>query len=639
MHTSIYSRYAKLFVITSVIIGLNPHIAVAIDYTISSIPSSFTFQRNLKQGDIVDPDVKYLQMILNSRPETKVAESGPGSISEPTTLFGSLTKAAVMKFQEIYRSDVLTPAGLTSPTGTVGAFTRTKLNSLLSTQRLVQNARNISTQTNSNTGTLAVSATPGIADGFGIVKAGTGARLLDASSLNRGTTTYGMQVYALPKATVTSSGDGVRVSTLQINGLSTYQAKPNLVMSIFGSNFTNTGNNVFLGPVHVGTFNANTTGTQITFQIPEYMPRGFYQLGVSNIYGTTTTSNDTYLILERPTSTDAMITRPVISTILPSYTRYINDVILITGKNFTLNNTIATNLGDVKNIVSMDGNNISFLVGALPFYAKAQSEYKGSAINLIIKVANENGTSTDLVNHVISFPLTTTVNTAPQATPLAAINGIQTSSTKTGSSTASTTTSVPGGSSGSKSSTSGTNSSNIMDYLKPVASPGGDLLRQLDPNFKKATDPVVNTNVSQFQTITGGGQNSSGGGNSSSIGGAALGLGVAAGVGALAGGGTGGKMVDYFGGTITRTTFCSCSGKTLITVDDYATNNQVTMMYDPTISKLNMNFNIWSTGAYVIGGFMSGGGECQVYNGESCDTQGTAQYTIDNVRGIGTSKY
>jgi hypothetical protein len=80
---------------------------------------------NLYMGVANKSDVMCLQQFLKAQGQDVYPE---GLV---TGYFGNLTKLAVIRFQEKYRTEILTPIGLLKGTGFVGVLTRTKINSLL----------------------------------------------------------------------------------------------------------------------------------------------------------------------------------------------------------------------------------------------------------------------------------------------------------------------------------------------------------------------------------------------------------------------------------------------------------------------------------------------------------------------------
>ncbi|KXJ98108.1 MAG: Chitinase A1 precursor [Parcubacteria bacterium OLB19] len=109
---------------------LTPILTLALIFT--AVPAeAYTFTTNLQLGSAGE-EVKQLQVTLNQDPTTQVATTGPGSPGNETTYFGPATKAAVIKFQNKYASEVLYPAGLYTGSGYFGPLTRAKMNTIKS---------------------------------------------------------------------------------------------------------------------------------------------------------------------------------------------------------------------------------------------------------------------------------------------------------------------------------------------------------------------------------------------------------------------------------------------------------------------------------------------------------------------------
>ncbi|MDO8641961.1 MAG: peptidoglycan-binding protein, partial [Candidatus Woesearchaeota archaeon] len=107
----------------------------AVPSVASSVIISGSISRRLSKG-ISHADVRILQQILNSDPDTQVSNSGAGSPGDETTLFGPATERAVKKFQEKH--------GIAGPGddgyGSVGPKTRARINQLLNSSASVPSA-------------------------------------------------------------------------------------------------------------------------------------------------------------------------------------------------------------------------------------------------------------------------------------------------------------------------------------------------------------------------------------------------------------------------------------------------------------------------------------------------------------------
>ena len=130
---NIEALLAQIAQLTAQLNALQSGSSVSTSNSVASSNSecSFAFTRSLSVGS-TGADVMKLQEMLNSNSQTVVSTSGVGSRGSETRYFGPATKRAVAKFQDLYASEVLAPAGLTSGTGYFGSLTRAKANSLCS---------------------------------------------------------------------------------------------------------------------------------------------------------------------------------------------------------------------------------------------------------------------------------------------------------------------------------------------------------------------------------------------------------------------------------------------------------------------------------------------------------------------------
>jgi len=89
----------------------------------------YSFTRDLTIGSRGE-DVLQLQKFLNTNGFT-VSVTGPGAPGSETDYFGSLTNAAVARFQEAYTTQILLPVGLSKGTGYFGPSTRKQIHALV----------------------------------------------------------------------------------------------------------------------------------------------------------------------------------------------------------------------------------------------------------------------------------------------------------------------------------------------------------------------------------------------------------------------------------------------------------------------------------------------------------------------------
>lgn len=310
--------------------------------------------RNLRVG-MSGSDVKVLQKILNRNTETRLAQEGPGSPGNETMYFGQITKAAVTKFQEIYKDEVLTPVGLVSGSGYVGVFTRAKILTLCNKPQSLATS---------------LPATPTV------VTPPSSSTVVNSLPVKTVETTLATTVVAVevpdpyvnaaplaPQVSTESpyTGDGTIPNIPDLSGTgvsvlmypSSYVVKIGNTLSIYGINFAAVGNTVHIGSYLIKNVTSKD-GSLLSVTLGNDVPLGKHDLWVSNAKGVTEKS---FVIV---TASDAL--PPVVTSFTPTEGN-IGTVITITGSGFTpTDNEIRGGDKNITGLASPDGKTLTFVI-------------------------------------------------------------------------------------------------------------------------------------------------------------------------------------------------------------------------------------------------------------------------------------
>lgn len=347
----------------------------------AQVNSGSTLTQNLSLGSR-GAQVITLQKILNKDPDTHIAETGPGSPGKETSYFGLLTKAAVIRFQMKYASEVLTPAGLTKANGRVVSYTRAKLNTL----SVIPNEKVITTAPPVATSTVAIISVATTTDY--IVKENekidiyAGDKMIaNVQSKLLSTINTAIASQATPSAMPT-----IRTTDLPVVILKTLLPQygiPGTRITVAGDMVTSNSAVYFGNKYIVRSLEEDSPGT-FSFAIPT-IPPGQYDLAIQ--------TNDTV-----SRTMDFVVTDPKnppvhIENISPVAISY-GGTLTITGSGFSpLHNTIVTNFQKFTDIPSSNGKTITIPIAPGNLREVARVGNGTRKITLFLYIVNEYGFS------------------------------------------------------------------------------------------------------------------------------------------------------------------------------------------------------------------------------------------------------
>jgi hypothetical protein len=274
-----------------------------------------------------------LQKMLNLAKETQVAQSGVGSPGQESNYFGTRTKLAVIRFQELYRKEILTPVGLLRGTGYFGQGSSAKL--ALLCRVAAQNGGFGGVLSGVNTPSPApvppVSITPPPPSPAVTIPFPSGSSV---------------------PATTPLSVTATQTDKVRIMYPSEYAAPRNAAITLFGVGFSQISNDIHFDDYVMTGLKADKWG-MIKFVVPFDITRGKHALWVTTATGGV--SNKSFFVV-----TDPAVPGPVVASYTPKE-GWVGTTVTITGSGFTpTGNNIHVGYGVIQGVPSLDGQTLQF---------------------------------------------------------------------------------------------------------------------------------------------------------------------------------------------------------------------------------------------------------------------------------------